>query len=337
MGRKSRIRRRSEPNSGPVHRCDRPIKNHRSRVADSRAFTLIELLVVIAIIALLLAIFLPALQSAREQGQRAACLGNLRHLTLAWTQYADEHDGRLVRGAAYGVETFGMGSGPGISVIRTSESWVGQAFHYPKSRSTLIKDPAKGALWPYIRDIDVYRCRRARQGHALTYTTVVAANGVEVEGTSQSSGKNVTELTWFGKRVGRTMLRLTRLTDIAGRGASERAIFMDQGETPTSDDFYVFYLYPQWRGSSPPPLHHADGVTLSMADAHAEYWKWKSRETVAGLPRQLVEGADTFTEMLLEDGARKDYEPQTEDGLDDLQRVQRATWGRLGYSLKKGP
>jgi len=26
-----------------------------------------------------------------------------------------------------------------------------------------------------------------------------------------------------------------------------------------------------------------------------------------------------------------DYEPQTEDGLYDLQRLQRATWGRLGY------
>jgi hypothetical protein len=27
-----------------------------------------------------------------------------------------------------------------------------------------------------------------------------------------------------------------------------------------------------------------------------------------------------------------DYEPQTEDGLQDLQRMQRVVWGRLGYS-----
>ena len=54
-------------------------------------FTLIELLVVIAIIALLMAILLPALKAAREQGKRAVCLNNLRQLTLAWIMYADGH------------------------------------------------------------------------------------------------------------------------------------------------------------------------------------------------------------------------------------------------------
>ncbi len=33
----------------------------------------------------------------------------------------------------------------------------------------------------------------------------------------------------------------------------------------------------------------------------------------------------------------KGYEPKTEDGLYDLQRLQRATWGRLGYSVESGP
>jgi len=47
-----------------------------------RGFTLIELLVVIAIIALLMAILMPALQRAREQSKRVACLNNLKQLTL---------------------------------------------------------------------------------------------------------------------------------------------------------------------------------------------------------------------------------------------------------------
>ena len=55
-----------------------------------RGFTLIELLVVIAIIALLLALLFPVLRSAKEAGQRAVCLNNLRQLTLAWTALTRE-------------------------------------------------------------------------------------------------------------------------------------------------------------------------------------------------------------------------------------------------------
>jgi prepilin-type processing-associated H-X9-DG protein len=232
----------------------------------------------------------------------------------------------LVCGEAFGRTITGTG---GRRLIL--EGWVDQAFLFPQSRADLLAHPHKGPLWPYLRDIDVYRCPRGRPGHALTYATVAAANGVEVEGT-YVPGSRSDEITRLGQRVGSTVLKLTRLSDIISPGAGQRAVFVDIGQTPAGNEFFVYYLQPLWKWFDPSPIRHADGVTLSMADGHAEYWKWKGRETVE-MPRELMPVRDTFIEGL----KGGDYEPQTVDGLYDLQRLQRATWGRLGYPAEDAP
>ena len=125
----------------------------QSRLA--RGFTLIELLVVIAIIGVLIALLLPAVQSAREAARRMQCGNNLKQLGLAMANFENA------------MEEFPIGNmccTPG-----SGGSWVGhtafiQLLPYLE-QSTAVKTFNLDARWGeggnaiiVARQFNVYQC-----------------------------------------------------------------------------------------------------------------------------------------------------------------------------------
>ncbi len=87
----------------------------QSKSREFRGFTLVELLVVIAIIGVLVALLLPAVQSAREAARRMSCQNNIRQIGLACLNFESARK-RFPPGAEY--LKFGGGkNGPSFLVF----------------------------------------------------------------------------------------------------------------------------------------------------------------------------------------------------------------------------
>jgi len=275
-----------------------------------KGFTLIELLVVIAIIALLMAILMPALQRAREQGRRAVCLNHLKTLTLGWMMYADENDDRIVNGEAYWNPT-AAAAVPTSGPHKGEPYWVGNdcasGFAQGEQRPLDIQMQAirVGALFPYCGAEKVYRCPTGIRGEMRTYSTGYGMNGC-FDATGTYIGNR-------GVRVGRTVLMVKKRLEITVPAPAYRLVFLDEGQI-SPDSYAIHYVTPRWW--DPPFVRHGDGTNVSFADGHSDYWKYRGAETIrvgkmVNLPYN--------------------YTPTTDEGLADLQKMQEAIWGRLGY------
>jgi hypothetical protein len=266
----------------------------------------VELLVVIAIIALLMSILMPALNVARELGRRIVCKGNLNQLTLAWVMYTDDNDGDFVNGML-GQDRIQPGSSPPVILEEAWVGIVGIGSSWPRRRqiygNTIDEGIRNGALWEYLDQPKVYRCPAGKVGHRVNYTIVDAMNGDPWSGQTPGTPPSPSQANqvWANNRG-----------DLSK--SQNKIVFIDIGQVRDSS-YHVYYDREFW--GDPPPVRHRDGMTVSYADAHCEYIKWK--------------GQDTINFGRNDDRDDPDRAPTSPEGRKDLQQMQRDVYGKLGY------
>ena len=243
--------------------------NYPNRNTRRRAFTLIELLVVIAIIAILAALLLPALSSAKGKAYRITCQNNLKQLQAAWIMYCGDNSGRL----------------PYCSSFINSNAWVlGNAESMPQDSArygqvdydaldaTNRAAVARGTLFPYLRSHGVYRCPADRR----------TVDGVRyVRSYSMNNWMNgISPAAWLPLDHSRKVYQTESSLPVPAR----LFVFVDEDEGTINDALFVTIIDPGWYINDMPARRHKPVYTLSFADGHTEAFRFQCPDTIGWQP-----------------------------------------------------
>jgi prepilin-type N-terminal cleavage/methylation domain-containing protein len=226
-----------------------------------RGFTLIELLVVIAVIAILAALLLPALSSAKMKAQEIACMNNLKQLETAWVIYNGENNGRIPSCEPFEPATFSINSNAwvrGVAAILSPPGAFGQV-DAGVLDCTNQHALALGSLFPYVSSYDIYRCPSDLRN----------INGVPyVRSNSMNNWMNGEPFADAANDLDSTH-RLFK-TDSNISTPSQLYVFIDEDASTINDGMFVVYMNPANGLQDQPSLRHKTGYPLTFADGHTE-------------------------------------------------------------------
>jgi hypothetical protein len=192
---------------------------------------------------------LPVLARSKETAKRIGCLNNQRQLGLAWEVYSDDFGGNLA------LNEWELSGG----IVRSpSNSWV-------VGNAAVDIDPTtitRGSIFPEAKNAAIYKCP-ADYG-LIQGTTIPRYRSFSLSCYMGGPAEDTVE---YGVRPLHHSSQIQK--------TSESLTFIDE-DVLTLDDGHFLYApnYNNWLNV--PGWRHQNGTILTFADAHTEYWKWKS-------------------------------------------------------------
>jgi len=249
------------------------------------AFTLIELLVVIAIIAMLLAILVPSLKTAKQMGQGAVCMANLRGLSMSFYLYAEDNDSKLARSN------------------QAPDRWVddprdlnGNNTGHGSTVEEEERGIMNGTMFPYTDTVKVYHCagdKRYKQntvsGGKGAYRSFAMPDTIgNINNQGEPVEYTVTSVLTSAQYNIKALIKYNEF-----KIPSDKYIFVEENYTHTGSNTQGPYtagynggVWSFWHGDvyeawwDPLAPWHNDRTNLGYADGHAQKLVWKDERTV---------------------------------------------------------